>query len=152
MSFDRVVGHDCVLMVAAAATSGMTFTVVDGIDDAVAEADEMPVTTVITRGDDFEQSVPTGGRKRDLSFTLKPTSDNGAGLAIIKTAYAARTPIVVQVLNGPAVFPTKYDQFTMVVTKCALSQPRADVLTWSVEMKKAKFPGLSDIFDGTYDD
>ena len=149
-NYDRIVGHDCILQVATPATSSMSFITVGGIDADVNEDDELPVVTVIVRGDTHEASYPTGGAKRNLSFTLKPSSSDNSGLAAIKTAKKNQTPLVVKLLDGPAVAGTNYDQYTVIPTKCSKTQPRGDVLTYAVEFKRTKFPGVSDSFDQTY--
>lgn len=150
MAYDRIVGHDCVLQVAVPATSSMSFITVGGIDADVSEPNEMPVVTVIARGDALETSYPTKGRKKNLSFTVKPTSDGSTGIAAVRTAFLAGTQLVTKVINGPAEAGSIYDQYTVVVTKCDKSQPRADVITYSVEFAHSKYPGVSDSFDQTY--
>jgi len=150
MAYDRIVGHDCVLQVAVPATSSMSFITVGGIDADVSEPNEMPVVTVIARGDSLESNYPTKGRKKNLSFTVKPASDNDDGIDAIRTAFLAGTQLVAKVINGPATAGSIYDQYTVVVTKCDKSQPRADVITYSVEFAHSKYPGVSDSFDQTY--
>lgn len=128
----------------------MSFITVGGIDADVNEPNEMPVVTVIARGDAYESNYPTKGKKKGLSFTVKPSSDSDDGIEAIQTAFDAGTQLVAKVINGPASAGSKYSQYTVVVTKCEMNQPRADVITYSVEFAKSKYPGVSDSFNQTY--
>lgn len=128
----------------------MSFITVGGIAADVSEDDEEPVITVITRGARRASSYLTKGANQDLNFTVKPSLDDLTGLTAIRTAKKNATPLVVRMFDGPVVAGTNYDQYSVVITSCAKTQPESDVLTYSVKMKHTTVSGVSDSFDQTY--